>query len=122
MAVGDFFLAVHAFDVRGNGIHRPGAIKRHHGDNVVQLGGFHLHQKTGHAHAFQLEHTGSEAFTQEFIGFGVIHRNIIERIAHIMALENQIAGLLHHGQSGKAQEIHFEHAQMIQDGHFILGD
>jgi hypothetical protein len=68
-----------------------------------------------------LEHARCQALAEEFIGLGIIHRDVIQCIALLMAREDQVAGLLHDGQRGETQEIHLEHTQVIQNGHFVLG-
>ena len=48
VSISDLFLAVHAGDIAGDEFHGPGAEERHHGDDVVQVLGLHLHQIAAH--------------------------------------------------------------------------
>ena len=121
-AVADLFFAVHAFDVLRDKSQRPGSVKRHHGDDVRQVVRFHLHEVTRHARAFQLKDAGGVPRSQEFEGFRVINRDVIQVQLHPATLFDQVAGALHNRQGRQAQEIHLEQAQRLDDRHFELGD
>ena len=58
------FFAVHAADVAGDEIHWAGAVERHHGDDVVEVFGFHLDDVARHTRAFQLEDARRFAFAE----------------------------------------------------------
>ena len=74
--VSDWHFAVHAVNIAGNVFHWAGAEERHHGNDVVEVIGLHLHDVTRHAVAFHLEHANGVAGTDVFVGLRVIRRDI----------------------------------------------
>ncbi len=80
MAILHLRFAVHAADVIGDEVHRAGTIERHHGDDVIQAGGFHLHQPLGHPRTFQLEDAQGVAFAEELVGLRVVGGDVVEGV------------------------------------------
>ena len=72
---------MHALDIVRDEVHRARAEERHHGDDVGQVLGLHLHQVAGHARAFQLEDAGRLALAQEGEGLGVIQRDVVQIVS-----------------------------------------
>ena len=122
MPVDHFRLAVHAADVVGNEIQRSRTEERHHGDDVVQRLGLHLHQPLGHARAFQLENTQGVPLAKEGVDLRVIGRNVAQVVLNAMALPDQLAGPRHDGQRGQSEEINLEHFEFFENAHFVLRD
>ncbi len=120
VAVLHFRFAVHAADVVGDKVHGTGAIEGHHGNDVIQRLGLHLHQPLGHPRTFQLEDAHGIAFPEELVGFRVVGGDIVERVMNVVALFDRGAGTRHDGQSCQAQEVHLEHFELFEDTHFEL--
>ena len=72
----DRLIPVHAFDIAGNKLHRSGSEKRHHGNDVIQCLGLHLHQVTAHAGTLYLENTGGFTTPHQLICLWVICRDV----------------------------------------------
>ena len=73
--VGDRFFAVHIGDVFGYAFHWTRAVKRDHGNHVVNGFRLHLLQIAGHAVAFQLEETDRVTLADELEHVGFINWN-----------------------------------------------
>ncbi len=111
MAVLDGFLAMHTADVGRDIFHGTRAEESHHGDDVLNGGGLHLHQVAAHARAFHLEHTGSFTPTEQGKGSRVISGDVVQGQVDGVAFLDQPAGTCHDGEGGKPKEIHFEQAE-----------
>ena len=112
--------AVHAVDVAGDELQRAGAVERHHSDDVSQVLRLHLHDVAGHAGAFQLEDACGMPAAQELEGLGVVDGDVVQGESLAVALLDQVAGALHDGEGGQAQEVHLEQAERLDDRHFKL--
>ncbi len=72
MGVGDRLQAVFGLDESGYVVHRAGAVERHHGGHVTELGRLQFLQVASHPRAFQLEDTSGLPRGQQFKGLSVV--------------------------------------------------
>lgn len=98
MQIGRLLLSVHAGDVGGNEVHRSGAVKRDHGDNMAEFMGLHFDNIPCHSRAFQLEDSGGMPFADVLVGFGVVRGNIGQRQLAAVAFFDHGAAALHDRQ------------------------
>ena len=126
---------VHAADVFGDVLHRPGAEEGDGGDDVVEALGLHVHHQLAHARAFHLEdalHVAAAEHLERLIHPLVVVRrrpdladvvgNVVHRVAHAVALLDQLRRLAHDRQRAQAQEIDLQQADLLDDLHRPLAD
>ena len=98
MQIGDFFLAVHAPDIVRDEIHRPGTIKRHHGNHVLQTSRLHGAQKAAHARALDLKDAGHVATPQQLKTGRVIGTDVVQVQFNVVTLMDEFTRPRHHRQ------------------------
>ncbi len=120
VAVADRFFLVHAPDVRVNVIHWPRPEECHHRNDVCQVVRAHLHDVARHTRAFQLEDARRAPLAETFKGLRVIQRDVVQVVAHAVAVVDQVAGALHDGEGGQPQKVHLEQTQFVDHVHLKL--
>ena len=78
MQVVRLLLPVLHADIARDVFHRAGAVERVHRDDVLEAVGPELAQHVAHARAFELEHADRVAAAEEFVGLGIVERQMVE--------------------------------------------
>ncbi len=81
----------------------------------------HHHQPAAHTAAFHLEYTRRLPSPQQHIGGRVIRGDVIQAEVDAVPVHDQLAGASHDGERGQAEEVHLEHAQLVEHLHLVLG-
>ena len=119
--VDDRLLAVLAPDVGRDVVHRPRAVERHHGREVVHRGRLQLADVAAHARRLELEHAGRLARREQLEGLRVVERDVVEVDRDAAVLRDQVHGLAQDREVGQAQEVELEQAQRLDAVHLVLG-
>ena len=87
---------------------------------MIQFLRLHLNDITRHPAAFKLENPGSMPTAKKPVGFFIIYRDIGQVPILAMPFKDQAAGVLHHLEGRRSQEVNFEQAHIVDDIHFEL--
>ena len=122
--VGDWDLALLAFDEVRNQIHWARAIERDDGDDIFEAVRFQAGQEVAHPGAFQLKEADRLSGGEEGKSLGVVERHLLhdQRWIAGMPLIDQILGPFDHRESFEAQEIEFDEPDLFDVSHRILSD
>ena len=112
------FLARH---VAGNRLHRPRAVQRNRGDDVLEVARAHALQKRPHARGFQLEHAVGVALGDHGVHTRIVEGDVLGLDLYALALLHQRLGVHDDVQRAQAQEVHLQQAQRLHVAHGELG-
>ena len=118
----DRFFTVLALAIGLDKLHRPGAIERDDGGNVVQAGGAHLGQRLFHALALDLENAHHLAVGQQVKDAALVGGDGLQVQADAVPRLDPLGRLAHLGQGGQAQKVELEQTDALDDRHGELGD
>ena len=111
-----------AVDVVGDQDHRAGAVQGVGGDQVLDAVRLHLHQQVLHPARFELEHALGLAVGEDLEDLRVGEVELLQVEVHAVLLPDQLAGPLQDAERLEAQEVHFQQADLLDHGTFVLGD
>ena len=121
MQVFDLFDPLFALDVVVDELHRAWTIKRTDGDDVLDTADIESLAAIRNATAFHLENAKRFASVVNIKGgFVVAGYEVDVEIWHLRVDESH--RLLHDRERAQAEEVHFEHAEVGERAHGILGD
>ena len=130
MVVGDLLFPAQASVVGGDVVHRPGAVERDAGDDVLEAPRPHVAQHELHAFALHLKHADrlpppqqGEGLVQHSPGLFVPldhlvpERDVLHGVGDALMLEDQVAGAAQNGQRRQPQKIDFQQADRFAGLH-----
>ena len=121
MLVADELGILLAGDEPGDGLHGAGAVEGDDGGDVLNVLGLEAHADAGHARRLHLEHAGGAPLGEHPEDLGVAVGDGLQGEAGV-GPPHQLHRVVQHRQVPKAQEVHFEEAQLLQHRHLELGD
>ena len=107
MEVLDGLDPVHTLDVVGNVFHRTGTVEGQHRHDVLVSGWTHLSQDSPEPSPFYLKDPRYFTTREKHKAFRVVQGDRIKVQFDTVSLIDQVAGLVHHGESTQAQKVHF---------------
>ena len=121
MQVSNVFFPVLAFDIARNIVHRARAVEGNDSDKVFKTVRLDLLVNVFHAGRFKLEHRGSIAALQQFVGRAVIQIDIVHIQLNAVHFFNPVTGAFNHGQGFQAEKVKLNQAGFLDIFHIILG-
>ena len=113
MAVGDALGIFLGRDIFGDAVHRTGAIERHARYDVFERGRLKFFHELFHAGGFELEHRVGVAAADLSVDLGVVVAQLVEVDVHAVILFDVLPRLVYVGQRLEPEEVHFEHAHLL---------
>jgi hypothetical protein len=77
-------------------------------------------ENVAHAVGFKLEDGGGFAAGEEFVGFGVVQRKIIDVDFRPAVLLDHANGVVKHGERRQTKKIHLQQADALERIHVVL--
>ena len=123
VGVGDRLRVVLALGVHRDLVHRAGPVERVERDEVVELVRAHLLERLAHALGLELEHAGGVAAREHLIGARVIERqpSVMSGARAGRALDD-VQRVLDHVEVAQPEEVHLQHADVLDRLHRELRD
>ena len=109
-------------DVRHPGIERTRADERVHGDEVVEAVAAHRAQLVRREAGLELEDAARAAGREHLVHGRVLEADLLPVHADPVPLRHVPRGVVDHGQRAQAQEVHLEHARLLERVHVELRD
>jgi len=104
------------------GVERAGPHERVAGHEVVEPVAAHGAQHVRRERRLELEHAGGAARAQHLIGGRIGEIDCVQVGTHAGAALDVVERVADHRQRGEAEEVHLEHAGMLETVHVVLGD
>jgi hypothetical protein len=92
-------------------------IRRH---EIVEAIGADALQHVGRERGLELEHADGSASAEHQIGVGIVERKRVEVRRRAGALADSAQRVADDGEGREAEEIHLEHASVLERGHVVL--
>ena len=102
--------------------HRPRAVERDQGDDVVELRRAHLAQRVAHALGLELEDADRVAAGEHLVGLRVVHRDRLDVALVAARTADDLDRVLDHVEVAQAEEVHLQQPDLLDRVHRVLGD
>ena len=104
----------------GDVVHWAGPVEGVHGNQILETLRTQLHEPFLHSSGFELEHALGVSPRIELVDLGVVYRNLLYVYVHAEALLHERRAAGYDGQGLEPEEIHLEHAHVLDFGALIL--
>ena len=124
VVVDDRLAAVLAVGVVGVhvGRHRPGAVQRQQGGDVLEAGRAQRAHQGAHRAALQLEHTDATPPLQHVVGLRVVEWDEVDVEVGFVTGPDHLHGVGDHVEVAQPEEVHLEQPEGLHAVHFVLRD
>ena len=120
--VADLGLALFAIDeiIDHAALDRTGAVQRVERGEILDAAWLVTAENIAHAVGFELEDGGRFSASEEFVGFGVVQREIVDVNFYATVLFHHANSVVEHGERGQAKKVHLQKADALKRIHVVL--